>query len=111
MCDRTSEFIQCANRAAGSSAATLKKRVDDPKTRDEFHVTASQIAKGVRRTCGVLKKLTDLVLSQGLFNDPTEDIDNMVFCVKKDLYEMYAMCDSAQQYVDKKKKILGIKIN
>ena len=109
MCDRTSEFIQCANRAAGSSAATLKKRVDDPKTRDEFHVTASQIAKGVRRTCGVLKKLTDLVLSQGLFNDPTEDIDNMVFCVKKDLYEMYAMCDSAQQYVDKKKKILGDK--
>jgi syntaxin 5 len=109
MCDRTSEFLQCANRAAGPSAATLKKRVDDPKTRDEFHVKASEIAKGVHRTSGVLKKLTDLVRSQGLFNDPTEEINNMVYRIKQDLDEMKNMCDSAQKYVDGKKKLLGEK--
>jgi syntaxin 5 len=109
MCDRTSEFLQCANRAAGPSAATLKKRVDDPKTRDEFHVKASEIAKGVHRTSGVLKKLTDLVRSQGLFNDPTEEINNMVYRIKQDLDEMNNMCDSAQKYVDGKKKLLGEK--
>lgn len=109
MCDRTSEFLQCANRAAGPSSATLKKRVDDPKTRDEFHLKASEIAKGVHRTSGVLKKLTDLVRSQGLFHDPTEEINNMVFRIKQDLDEMNNMCDSAQKYVDGKKKILGDK--
>ena len=110
MCDRTSEFLQCANRAAGPSAATLKKRVGEaPKTRNEFHEEASEIAKGVHRTSGILNKLTKLVRRQGLFDDPTEEINNMVFRIKQDLDELNVKCDSAQKYVDSKKKILGDK--
>ena len=105
MCDRTSEFLQCVDRVAGSSVAIVKKRVGEaPKTRTAFHEAASDIAKGVHRTSAVLNKLTKLVRRQGLFDDPSEEINNLIFRIKQDLDELNTKCDTAQQFVDVRKQ-------
>lgn len=110
MCDRTHEFLQCVDRNNGPSITIVKKRIGDaPKTRTDFHNAASEIAKGVHRTSGTLSKLTKLVRRQGLFDDPTEEINNLIFRIKQDLDELNTKCDSAQQYVNSKKQSTGDK--
>lgn len=110
MCDRTSEFLQCVDRSVGSSVSTVKKRLGEaPKTRTAFHDAASDIAKGVHRTSGVLNKLTKLVRRQGLFDDPSEEINNLIFRIKQDLDELNIKCDTAQQFVDARKPGSGDK--
>lgn len=105
MCDRTQEFLQCAS-LAGAKVARIP---EVPKTKTAFHDAAADIARGVHRTSLVLNKLTKLVRRQGLFDDPTEEINNLIFRIKQDLDELNTKCDSAQQYVDGKKKSLGDK--
>jgi len=51
--------------------------------------------------------LTQLVKRQGLFDDPTEEINNLIFRIKEDLGELNNKCDSAQNYCDDKKRQLG----
>lgn len=97
MCDRTQDFIKCVE---GCAITTIKKRIGEaPKTRTAFHNDASEIAKGIHRTSGVLNKLTKLVRQQGLFDDSSDEINNLIFRVKQDLDELQSKCDSAQSFV------------
>ena len=97
MCDRTQDFIKCVE---GCAITTIKKRIGEaPKTRTAFHNDASEIAKGIHRTSGVLNKLTKLVRQQGLFDDSSDEINNLIFRVKQDLDELKSKCDSAQSFV------------
>lgn len=105
--DRTQEFLQCVRSSGGSTAGKLGHHYEVPKTKGAFHDAAADIARGVHRTSSVLNKLTKLVRRQGLFDDPTEEINNLIFRIKQDLDELNTKCDSAQQYVDGKKRSLG----
>lgn len=97
MCDRTQDFIKCVE---GCAITTIKKRIGEaPKTRTAFHNDASEIAKGIHRTSGVLNKLTKLVRQQGLFDDSSDEINNLIFRVKQDLDELRSKCDSADSFV------------
>ena len=101
MCDRTADFIQCVEGCATAQVSTVKKRVGEvPKTRTAFHNDASDIAKGIHRTSGILNKLTKLVRQQGLFDDSSDEINNLIFRVKQDLDELNSKCKTAQQFVD-----------
>ena len=101
MCDRTADFIQCVEGCATTQLSTVKKRVGEvPKTRTAFHSDASDIAKGIHRTSGILNKLTKLVRQQGLFDDSSDEINNLIFRVKQDLDELNSKCKTAQQFVD-----------
>lgn len=114
MCDITSEFIKYVNQNKSSntnnlsinSISNISNKVV-PKTRSAFTDAASEIARGVSRTSDILSRLTKLVKRQGLFDDPTEEINNLILRVKQDLDELNTKCDSAQQYVDNKKSSLG----
>ena len=75
-----------------------------------FQDTSSDIAKGIHRTSGLLTKLTQLVKRQGLFDDPTEEINNLIFRIKEDLGELNSKCDRAQDFVDDKKRQM-VKMN
>ena len=44
-------------------------------------------------------------------DDPSEEINNLIFKIKQDLDELNLKCDSAQQFVDVKKQTSGSKIN
>lgn len=117
--DRTNEFLQIAQRHAASYSSSSSSSSSGgvgagtsssgavPKTRTAFHDAAAEIARGVHRTSGVLTKLTKLVRRQGLFDDPTEEINSLIYRIKQDLDELNTKCDSAQQYVDQKKRALG----
>jgi len=112
MSDRTHEFLTLAGGAAqrgvgGGRGQGGVAPPPVPKTKTAFHDAAAEIARGVHRTSGVLTKLTKLVRRQGLFDDPTEEINSLIYRIKQDLDELNTKCDSAQQYVDQKKRALG----
>lgn len=94
--DRTNEFNQYVRVETSSSnksltsvsnrsvTAKLSRSLPDvPKSRSAFQDAASDIAKGVHRTSNTLSRLTKLVRRQGLFDDPTEEINNMIFRIKQ----------------------------
>lgn len=112
--DRTSEFLRLTATAASLSSSSTSSSSSKPKaakveTRSAFHDAAADIARGVHRTSGVLARLAKLVRRQGLFDDPTEEINNLIYRIKQDLDELNTKCDSAQQYVENKKRSLGEK--
>jgi len=107
MADRTHEFLQIAQVLHNASAGGGLLKQSAPKSRTAFHDAAAEIAKGIHRTSGVLNKLTKLVRRQGLFDDPTEEINSLIYRIKQDLDELNTKCDSAQQFVDQKKRSLG----
>lgn len=75
--------------------------------RTAFQDTSSEIAKGINRSAGMISKLTQLVKRQGLFDDPTEEINTLIFRIKEELGDLNSKCDVAQKYVDDKKVQLG----
>lgn len=111
MSERTQEFLQLVNKATPSSssgsASYAKKAMEVPKTKTAFNEAASEVAKGVHKTSALLTKLTNLVRRQGLFDDPTDEINGLIFRIKQDLDELNAKCDSAQQYIESKKSMFG----
>jgi len=99
--DRTREFLQIARE---KGEATGPKKVNKSvKTKSAFQDAAAEIARGIHNTSGTLSKLAKLVKRQGLFDDPTEEINALIFRIKQDLDELNSKCDSAQQYVDGQK--------
>lgn len=100
--DRTKEFEKLVQgKGSGTKQATRAPAV---KSASAFNEAASEIARGVHKTSQVLAKLTKLVQSQGLFDDPTEEINGLIFRIKQELAELNTKCDSAQQYVDSQKR-------
>lgn len=85
-----------------------KNNKNNVNTNTAFNEAASDIAKGIHKTSGLLTKLTNLVKRQGLFDDPTEEINSLIHRIKQDLDEMNNKCDTAQQFIESKKSLFGI---
>lgn len=93
--DRTSEFLQftCVNvdhskphvlkKKGNSTSSSSSGSNDVPQTRTAFHDAAAEIARGVHRASASLSRLTKLVRRQGLFDDPTEEINNLIYRIKQ----------------------------
>lgn len=75
-----------------------------PTNRSAFHNTTQEIASGIHRTTATLSELTKLIRKQGLFDDPTEKINNMIVRIKEDIADLNFKCDAAQQFVENCKK-------
>jgi syntaxin 5 len=108
MSDRTQELQSLLQNIAVTSGK--KQNLSRPQsinTKNAFNDTASDIARGVSKTAALLTSLTNLVRNQGLFDDPTEEINSLIFKIKKDLDELNNKCDSAQSFIDSKKSIFG----
>eukprot|EP01039_Chlorochromonas_danica_P001021 gene1021-1107_t len=112
MCERTQEFLQFVRQAQATnstSQVTLQKKKPSSssssqgESRTSFNEAATDIARGIGRTSSLLAKLTTLVRRQGLFDDPTEEINNLIHRIKQDLDELNTKCDTAQQFVDSKR--------
>ncbi len=66
-----------------------------------------EIAGQTHRTSAAIENLTKLVRRQGLFDDPTDEINNLIFSIKEDLASLRTKCDTAQSHVDEQKRQLG----
>jgi syntaxin 5 len=106
MCERTQEFAHIVSHFKDISGKS-KKNLEVPRSRTAFNEAAAEIGRGVHKTSGLLKNLTNLVRRQGLFDDPTEEINNLIFRIKQDLDELNSKCDAAQQYIESKKSMFG----
>src|SRR3546814_11903535 len=53
--------------------------------------------------------LLPVVRRQGLYEDSSDEINELIFRIKEDLASLDRQLDSAQQYVDSKKRQLGEK--
>ena len=84
-----------------------KKAPDNLSSRSEFQSTTAEIAAGIHRTTKTLGDLTRLVRQQGLFDDPTEQINSLIVRIKGDIGDLNAKCDSAQQFVETAKRQRG----
>lgn len=102
MAERTHDFLQYVQAASSSGGGIIKKK-PSADARTGFNDSTSEIAKGIHRTSTLLTKLTTLVKKQGLFDDPTDEINNLIHRIKSDLDELNSKCDSAQSAVDAKK--------
>lgn len=109
MCDRTHEFQRLVQESSLSNpnAGKKPKTLQSAKGKSAFNEAAADIAKGVHKTSTMLTKLTNLVRKQGLFEDPTDEINSLIFRIKQDLDELNTKCDSAQQYIDSSKGFFG----
>eukprot|EP00605_Chrysophyceae_sp_TOSAG23-4_P002624 GSChrysophyteH1.ASY1.ANO1.2896.1 assembled CDS len=103
MSDRTREFLSIVreyDKTSKSSASSSNSKV---QSRSAFQEAAGEIARGIHRTSKSLSNLSKLVQRQGLFDDPTEEINSLIFRIKQELADLNSKCDSAQQYVDSQK--------
>jgi syntaxin 5 len=107
MSDRTQEFSQLCVQISRTAAVVPRKVLEGPKTKSAFNEATSEIARGIHKTSLTLAQLSQLIKRQGLFDDPTEEINNFIFRIKQDLDELNTKCDSAQQYIEAKKTIFG----
>jgi syntaxin 5 len=111
MCDRTQEFLKTIQQLNSNSGLNLVKKSkavhDVPKSKTAFNDAASDIARSIHKTSQLLTKLTNLVRRQGLFDDPTDEINSLIHRIKQDLDELNTKCDSAQQFIETKKSVFG----
>jgi syntaxin 5 len=122
MADRTQEFQAVLQAVSHSSGKTHQKSSLEKKLKDDqqpgrnysskkstaFNEVASDIAKGVYKTSSLLTQLTSLVRKQGLFDDPTDQINTLIFRIKQDLDELNNKCDKvAQTFVESNKSVFG----
>ncbi|RYG97681.1 hypothetical protein EON65_52485, partial [archaeon] len=105
MCDRTQDFLQCVQQVqvSQSDLSKSKKHSSSRKAKTEFNESVSDIARGIHRTSSLLIKLSNLVKKQGLFDDPTEEINSLIHHIKQDLDDLNSRCDTAQNAVDGQK--------
>ena len=80
---------------------------DKAAARTAFRETTTDIAGSIHRTTAAITALTKLVRRQGLFDDPTDEINSLIFRIKEDLGSLNGKCDAAQSYVDDQKRMLG----
>lgn len=110
MCERTQEFQILVSKVSDiSSSAKSNASIEPPSARSKtaFNEAAGEIARGIHTTSALIAKLTNLVRRQGLFDDPTDEINKLILRIKQDLEDMNAKCDAAQLYIDSQKSMFS----
>mmetsp|Transcript_6550 Transcript_6550/g.27902 ORF Transcript_6550/g.27902 Transcript_6550/m.27902 type:complete len:315 (-) Transcript_6550:2702-3646(-) len=92
--NRTSEFQSIIENVratkAPSSALAVSKRT---RTKSDFSKLAASIGRDIRNTSLKLEKLTSLAQRRTLFDDPTEEIQDLTFMVKQDIATLNGKLD------------------
>ncbi|CAG9461170.1 unnamed protein product [Pedinophyceae sp. YPF-701] len=95
--DRANEFQQLAKRleqtsqgqasAQNEAAAPLLPPMPkgNPAERSEFARRATRIGMGIHQVAGKLQKLSQLARRTSMFDDPTEEINELTVVVKQDI--------------------------
>lgn len=113
MCERTQEFQSLVSKVSDtSSSAKANAASSDPsRSKTAFNEAAGEIARGIHTTSALITKLTNLVRRQGLFDDPTDEINKLILRIKQDLEDMNAKCDAAQVFIESKKSMFSSEVN
>lgn len=110
MCERTQEFQNLVSKVSDISSSAKSNASSEPpsaRSKTAFNEAAGEIARGIHTTSALIAKLTNLVRRQGLFDDPTDEINKLILRIKQDLEDMNAKCDAAQLFIDSQKSMFS----
>lgn len=92
--DRTEEF----RLLVGPSISNVDKK-SEKNNRSAFYAATADIGKEIQVTSQMLSQLTRIVRRQGLFDDSSNEVDNMIMNIKQQLQDLNSKCDQAQTLV------------
>jgi len=103
--DRTQDFRQIVNQT--ESKTKVKPKMDQQKNKNyttKFGMEAASIGKGIHETKAKLMKLTQLAKKTTLFDDPSPEIQDLTYVIKKDIttltkqIEDLSLCKSQENH-------------
>ena len=98
MTDRTADFVRLARELASQSkgSASLPPRGSSPKEASAFAQSASRMSNDVYLISQKLSKLTQMVQSKSIFNDPTNNINRLTCNIKEDIQRINFSLDTME---------------
>jgi hypothetical protein len=121
--DRTSEFLSLANNlpAADRSRPTTEAPLSATSATGrygrnnessyaqlkEFHTTAGGISRDIASTSALLSELTQLVRQKSLFQDDSQQVNDLVVRIKGSIENLNGRLDQAGQQTAMQKRQLG----
>jgi len=100
--DRTAEFCQIADNLRASISTLSSQPVRAPRSKSEFSAQSSEIRKYLNATTAKLERLAKLASSKSLFDDPTQEIEELSFVVKGDIKTLQAKVGQLQSTINAK---------
>ena len=115
--DRSDEFAALVERAR--SDPSVQASAQPPPVRQnargavasakQFNAAAAEIAREIRRTSSQLEALTKLVQKKSLFDDKSEQINQLTGEVKLSIANLNAKSNSLEQFVRSQQAAVGAK--
>lgn len=101
--NRTSEFLAAAEAVRTTLSANGKlndTKPIAPRSRGEFTTLAAQVGKKIQETSVRLSKLTKLAQRKSLYDDPTSEIQELTFAIKRDIGQLNSQLGTLQKLRD-----------
>jgi syntaxin 5 len=121
--NRTTEFLALARslpeasmppkapESASASSTNASGRYNHKETSfvqlKDFHTTAGGISRDIAGASAMLGELTKLVRQKSLFQDDTQDINDLVFRIKSSIENLNGRLDDAGRQIAHQKKTFG----
>jgi hypothetical protein len=119
--DRTSEFLALAHSLpaatskAPASASSLASNASGRYSHNDssfvqlkdFHTTAGQISGDIAGASAMLGELTKLVRQKSLFQDDTQNVNDLVVRIKASIENLNGRLDDAGRQIAQQKKTFG----
>merc|ERR1711934_37920 len=88
--DRTAEFCQMADNMRANFPALSTQSALPQRSKSNFATHSGEIRKYLNATTAKLERLAKLASSKSLFDDPTQEIEELSFVVKGDIKHLQA---------------------
>jgi len=103
--ERTSQFFQIADTLRAQSQKQPFAPVQPPPgTKSNFTTQSAEVRKYLNATTTKLERLAKLATSKSVFDDPTQEIEELSFVVKDDIKLLHARVAELQRTINAKSK-------
>lgn len=103
--ERTSQFFQIADKLRPQVQQSKPfAATPPPRAKSSFTTQSGEIRKYLNATTSKLERLAKLATSKSVFDDPTQEIEELSFVVKGDIKLLQARVAQLQKTIDAKAK-------
>lgn len=106
--ERTSEFFQIADQLRAVSTAQPFSAPPPPRTKSAFATQSAEVRKYLNATMTKLERLAKLASSKSVFDDPTQEIEELSYVVKDDIKMLQSRVSQLQGNINAKR---GVSVN
>lgn len=104
--ERTSQFFRIADtlRAQSQKKQPFAPVQSPPRAKSNFTTHSAEVRKYLNATTTKLERLAKLATSKSVFDDPTQEIEELSFVVKDDIKMLHARVAELQRTINAKSK-------